>query len=29
LGGLKQENIKRLDFLNSENFGGISFIENQ
>jgi thiamine monophosphate synthase len=29
LGGLRQENIKRLVFLNTKNFGGISFIENQ
>ena len=27
LGGLRKENIKRLIFLNSKNFGGISFIE--
>ena len=28
LGGLRKENIKRLIFLNSKNFGGISFIED-
>jgi thiamine-phosphate pyrophosphorylase len=28
LGGLRQENIKRLVFLKSKNFGGISFIED-
>lgn len=28
LGGLRKENIKRLIFLKSKNFGGISFIED-